>query len=132
MLQAKRFYLDQLKYGPKAHRTIMNNMASKFEASTAQIRDELLKDGLIEPDHIKNITLKDRRNWSYKLTGKKVGQDMQETQYWSDGMVKSTNNVFNWRSKESTLMSKQDIANARNAGRPHNYNPYPVSAYTRA
>jgi hypothetical protein len=110
----------------------MNNMANKFEVSTAQIRDELLKDGLIEPDHIKNKILKDRRNWSYKLTSKKLVEETQDTQYWSDGMVKSTGNAFDWRSKESTLMSRQDIANARNAGRPHNYNPYPVSAYTRA
>jgi len=132
MLQAKRFYLDQLKHGTKSHRTIMNNMANKFEVSTAQIRDELLKDMLIEPDHIKNKTLKDRRNWSYKLTSKKLVEETQDTQYWSDGMVKSTGNAFNWRSKESTLMSRQDIANARNAGRPHNYNPHPVSAYTRA
>jgi hypothetical protein len=110
----------------------MNNMASKFQVSTAEIRDELLKDGLIEPDHIKNIALKDRRNWSYKLTGKKLSQSTQELTYWSDGLVKSTGNAFDWRSKESSLLSRQDIANAKNAGRPTNYNPHPVSAYTRA
>ena len=132
MLQAKRFYLDQLKHGPKSHRTIMNNMASKFEVSAAKIRDELLKEGLIAADQYKNIGLTDKRNYAYRLTGKKLSQDTQAVQCWPDGLVKSTGNAFDWRSKDFTLLSKQDIANARNAGRPHNYNPHPITTFSRA
>jgi hypothetical protein len=132
MLQAKRFYLDQLKHGPKSHRTIMNNMANKFQVSTAKIRDELLKEGLIVADQYKNIGLTDKRNYAYRLTGKKLSQDTQDVTYWSDGLVKSTGNAFDWRSKESSLLSKQDIANAKNAGRPHNYNPHPITTFSRA
>jgi hypothetical protein len=132
MLQAKRFYLDQLKHGPKSHRTIMNNMASKFDDSAAKVRDELLKEGLIVADQYKNIGLTEKRNYAYKLTGKKLSQDTQAVTYWSDGLVKSTGNAFDWRSKQSTLISKQDIANAKNAGRPHNYNPHPITTFSRA
>jgi hypothetical protein len=132
MLQAKRFYLDQLKHGPKSHRTIMNNMASKFEVSTAQIRDELVKEGLIVLDQYRNIGLTDKRNYSYKLTGKRLGGTDQTEQCWPEGHAKSTGNAFDWRSKECTLLSRQEIANSRNAGRPHNYNPHPVTTYSRA
>ena len=132
MLQAKRFYLDQLKHGPKSHRTIMNNMTSKFDDSAAKVRDELLKEGLIVADQYKNIGLTEKRNYAYKLTGKKLNQDSNDVTYWSDGLVKSTGNAFDWRSKQSTLISKQDIANAKNAGRPHNYNPHPITTFSRA
>jgi len=132
MLQAKRFYLDQLKHGPKSHRTIMNNMASKFEVSTAKIRDELVKEGLIVLDHYRNIGLTDKRNYSYKLTVKRLGGTDQTEQCWPEGHAKSTGNAFDWRSKESTLLSRQDIANAKNAGRPSNYNPHPVTTFSRA
>lgn len=132
MLQAKRFYLDQLKHGPKSHRTIMNNMASKFEVSTAKIRDELVKEGLIVLDQYRNIGLTDKRNYSYKLTGKKLGDTTQTDQTWPEGHAKSTGNAFDWRSKESSLLSRQDIANAKNAGRPHNYNPHPITTFSRA
>ena len=131
MLQAKRYYLDQLKHGPKSHRTITNNMASKFDDSAAKVRDELLKEGLIVADQYKNIGLTDKRNYAYRLTGKKLSQPEGET-YWSDGLVKSTGNAFDWRSKESTLLSRQDIANAKNAGRPSNYNPHPITTFSRA
>ena len=132
MLQAKRFYLDQLKHGPKSHRTIMNNMASKFEVSTAKVRDELIKEGLIVLDQCRNIGLTDKRNYSYKLTGKRLGEKAQVEQCWPEGHAKSSGNAFDWRSKESTLLSRQDIANAKNAGRPSNYNPHPVTTYSRA
>jgi len=132
MLQAKRFYLDQLKHGPKSHRTIQNNMANKFEVSASKIRDELIKDGLIVLDHYKNIGLSDRRNYTFKLTGKRLNQNADGVTYWSDGLVKSTGNAFDWRSKESTLLSRQDIANARNAGKPTNYNPHPITTFSRA
>jgi len=85
----------------------MNNMANKFQVSTAKIRDELLKEGLIVADQYKNIGLTDKRNYAYRLTGKKLSQD-------------------------SSLLSKQDIANAKNAGRPHNYNPHPITTFSRA
>jgi hypothetical protein len=110
----------------------MNNMASKFEVSAAKIRDELLKEGLIAADQYKNIGLTDKRNYAYRLTGKKLSQDTQAVQCWPDGLVKSTGNAFDWRSKDFTLLSKQDIANARNAGRPHNYNPHPITTFSRA
>jgi len=132
MLQAKRYYLDQLKHGPKSHRTIMNNMANKFEVSAAKIRDDLLKEGLIAADQYKNIGLTDKRNYAYRLTGKKLNQDTQDVQCWPDGLVKSTGNAFDWRSKECTLISRQDIANAKNAGRPTNYNPHPITTFSRA
>jgi len=132
MLQAKRFYLDQLKHGPKSHRTIMNNMASKFEVSTAKVRDELVMEGLIVLDQYKNIGLTDKRNYVYKLTGKKLGDKMQIEQRWPDGHVKSTGNAFDWRNRETTLFSRQDIANARNAGKPTNYNPHPITTFSRA
>lgn len=132
MLQAKRFYLDQLKHGPKSHRTIMNNMASKFEVSTAKIRDELVKEGLIVLDQYRNIGLTDKRNYFYKLTGKRLGDTTQTEQCWPEGHAKSTGNAFDWRSKESSLLSRQDIANAKNAGRPSNYNPHPITTFSRA
>jgi hypothetical protein len=110
----------------------MNNMASKFDDSAAKVRDELLKEGLIVADQYKNIGLTEKRNYAYKLTGKKLSQDTQAVTYWSDGLVKSTGNAFDWRSKQSTLISKQDIANAKNAGRPHNYNPHPITTFSRA
>ena len=132
MLQAKRYYLDQLKHGPKSHRTIMNNMTNKFEVSAAKIRDDLLKEGLIVADQYKNIGLTDKRNYAYRLTGKKLNQETQDVQCWPDGLVKSTGNAFDWRSKECTLISRQDIANAKNAGRPSNYNPHPITTFSRA
>lgn len=132
MLQAKRFYLDQLKHGPKSHRTIMNNMASKFEVSTAKIRDELVKEGLIVLDQHKNIGLTDKRNYVYKLTGKKLGDKKQVEECWPDGHVKSRGNAFDWRNRETTLFSRQDIANARNTGKPTNYNPHPITTFSRA
>jgi hypothetical protein len=110
----------------------MNNMASKFEVSTAKIRDELLKEGLIAADQYKNIGLTDKRNYAYRLTGKKLSQDTQDVKYWPDGMVKSSGNAFDWRSKEGSLLSRQDIANAKNAGRPTNYNPHPITTFSRA
>jgi hypothetical protein len=110
----------------------MNNMTNKFEVSAAKIRDELLKEGLISPDQYKNIGLTDKRNYAYKLTGKKLNQDSNGVTYWSDGLVKSTGNAFDWRSKEGSLLSRQDIANAKNAGRPTNYNPHPITTFSRA
>jgi hypothetical protein len=110
----------------------MNNMASKFEVSTAKIRDELVKEGLIVLDQYRNIGLTDKRNYSYKLTGKKLNQNGDDVTYWSDGLVKSKGNAFDWRSKESSLLSRQDIANAKNAGRPSNYNPHPITTFSRA
>jgi hypothetical protein len=110
----------------------MNNMTNKFEVSAAKIRDDLLKEGLIVADQYKNIGLTDKRNYAYRLTGKKLNHDTQDVQCWPDGLVKSTGNAFDWRSKECTLISRQDIANAKNAGRPTNYNPHPITTFSRA
>ena len=132
MLQAKRFYLEQLKHGPKGHRTIQNNMTNRFEVSASKIRDELLKDGYIEVADYKKMGFSDKRNYSYKLTGKRLGGTDQTDECWPEGHAKSSGNAFDWRSKESTLLSRQDIANAKNAGRPSNYNPHPVTTYSRA
>jgi len=132
MLQAKRYYLDQLKHGPKSHRTIMNNMANKFEVSTAKIRDELVKEGLIVLDQYKNIGLTDKRNYAYKLTGKKLTENTQDVAFWPDGSSKSTDNAFNWKNDRPSMFSKQEIANQRNSGRPHNYNPHPITTFARA
>jgi hypothetical protein len=57
---------------------------------------------------------------------------MQIEQRWPDGHVKSTGNAFDWRNRETTLFSRQDIANARNAGKPTNYNPHPITTFSRA
>jgi hypothetical protein len=132
MLQAKRFYLDQLKDGPKSHRTIQNNMASKFEVSTAKIRDELIKDGYIVVANYKKMGLSEKRNYSYKLTGKRLGDSKQLDERWPEGHIKSTGNAFDWRGRDSTLLSRQEIANSRNAGRPTNYNPFPITTFSRA
>jgi hypothetical protein len=132
MLQAKRFYLDQLKDGPKAHRTIQNNMANKFEGSPSKIRDELIKEGYIVMADYKKTGLSDRRNYSYKLTEKRFGATQQADECWPEGHSKSTGNAFDWRSKDSTVLSRQDIANSRNTGRPTNYNPRPITTYSRA
>lgn len=132
MLQAKRFYLDQLKHGPKSHRTIQNNMTNKFQVSASKIRDELIKEGLIVLDHYKNIGLSDKRNYTFKLTGKRLGDTTQTEQCWPEGHAKSTGNAFDWRNRETTLFSRQDIANARNAGKPTNYNPHPITTFSRA
>ena len=132
MLQAKRFYLEQLKHGPKAHRTIQNNMTNRFEVSPSKIRDELIKEGYIVMADYKKTGLSDRRNYAYKLTGKSLNQSADDVTYWSDGLVKSKGNAFDWRSKDSTVLSRQDIANSRNAGRPTNYNPNPITTYSRA
>jgi hypothetical protein len=132
MLQAKRFYLEQLKHGPKGHRTIQNNMANRFEVSASKVRDELIKEGYIVMADYKKMGLLDRRNYSYKLTEKRFGATQQSGECWPEGHAKSTGNAFDWRSKDSTVLSRQDIANARNAGRPTNYNPRPITTYSRA
>jgi len=132
MFQAKQFYLDELKDGPKAHRGIANKMTSRFEVSTAKIRDELVEEGLIAVVSHKIIGSTNKRDYAYKLTGKSLKQETPDVAYWSDGLVKSTGNAFDWRNGESNMFSKQEIANQRNAGKPHNYNPHPVSAYARA
>ena len=132
MLQAKRFYLEQLKHGPKGHRTIQNNMANRFEVSASKVRDELIKEGYIVMADYKKMGLLDKRNYSYKLTDKRFGATQQSGECWPEGHAKSTGNAFDWRGKDSTVLSRQDIANARNTGRPTNYNPRPITTYSRA
>ena len=132
MLQAKRFYLEQLKHGPKGHRTIQNNMTNRFEVSASKIRDELLKDGYIEVADYKKMGFSDKRNYSYKLTGKRLGAAQQSDERWPEGHLKSTGNAFDWRGRNSTVLSRQDIANSRNTGRPTNYNPHPITTFSRA
>jgi hypothetical protein len=107
-------------------------MTNRFEVSPSKIRDELIKEGYIVMADYKKTGLSDRRNYSYKLTGKSLNQSADDVTYWSDGLVKSKGNAFDWRSKDSTVLSRQDIANSRNTGRPTNYNPRPITTYSRA
>lgn len=127
-LADKKAYMEQVAKG-KAHRQISKN--TKFSVSASIIRDELLKDGLIVPK--KTVLHKNSGdNYVYfELSGKKLEQD-DTPQFWSCGTPRSRGNAFDWANGKSSLFTKQDIANAANKGKPANYNPYPISAYTRA
>jgi len=140
---AKAYYLEQLKNGPVSHRLIMNRMSTRFNESPAAIKDALVAEGYIVC--VKKV-LQGNGKYAYhhQLTGKPfVAQKQQATAVvkqdqstdlnsWEDGTSKSTGNAFDWRSKECTLISRQDIANAKNAGRPTNYNPHPITTFSRA
>lgn len=131
MLQAKQFYLDQLKDGPLSHRKIMNRMAGRFTESSVAVRDALISEGMIQVEAYMNIGKSKKRDYIYKLTGKQTVTD-NSIEFWDEGHVKSKGNAFDWNNGKISLFTKQDIANARNQGRPANYNPFPITTFSRA
>ena len=112
----------------------MNRMAShNYQDSAAAIKNALIADGLIVC--VKKV-LQGNGKYSYyhKLTDKEFVAEPQQEKIgtWEDGTAKSVGNAFDWRNGSSGLFSKQEIANTRNAGRPHNYNPHPITTFSRA
>ena len=117
MLQAKRFYLDQLKDGPVGHRTIMRRMQGKFSESATLVREALIADGLIFLHSKKRIGTTQKFEYSYKLTNTKpivLKEQAIKSQviegFWPDGWPKSKGNAFDWRSKEQSIFTKAQIA----------------------
>ena len=124
----KKAYMELVASG-KSHRQISKN--TKFSVSASIIRDELLADGLIVLKKIvKNQATGDNFVY-YELSGKKLEQD-NTPQFWSCGTPRSRGNAFDWDNGRGSLITKQDIANAKNQGKPANYNPRPIIAYSRA
>lgn len=137
MLQEKQYYLEQLKDGPLNHRKIMNRMLDKFNVSASKVRDDLINEGYIVMTSSKRIGTTQKIDYFYKLTDKrlpkpKVVETTLIEDCWPDGWPKSRNNAFNWRTGQKSMFSKKEIADSTNKGKPANYNPHPVSAFTRA
>jgi len=119
--------MDEIAKG-KSHRQI--SKTGVWSVSASEVRDALIEDGVI----IKTKTVLDKKTGKnhvfFKLSGIEIPKLAVE-EFWDDGTPKSRDNAFDWN-KKSSLFTKQDIANARNQGRPVNYNPYPISVYARA
>lgn len=134
MLQAKQYYLDQFKNGPIIHQFIAKRMNNKFsKISVAQIRDELIEEGVIQffrKDPGKN----GKYDYWYELTGKQPVAKKQQIgsvvvdAFWPEGWKKSTNNAFNWRAKGQTTFTKREIVQTQ-----QKYTPHPqVIVYSKA
>lgn len=136
MLQEKRYYLKQLESGPLSHRKIMNRMLDKFDVSVATVRNELLAEGLIVLHSVKRIGSTQKMDSTYKLTNKKMipnnPQPIVFDGCWPDGSKKSTENAFNWNNGQKSIFSKKDVADSLNKGKPANYNPNPITTFSRA
>ena len=135
MLQAKRFYLNQLKDGPVGHRTIMRRMQSKFSESATLVREALIADGLIYLHSKKRIGATQKFEYSYKLTNSKpivLKEQAIKSQviegFWPDGWPKSQGNAFDWRSKEQSIFTKAQIAQMQQKQKPNS----PMTIYSRA
>ena len=126
---AKQYYLKQLENGPVSHRTITKRFTGKFLESAAQIKDELVAQGLIVFTE-KKLQANGRYAYFFKLTGKQFVAEIQhnDVEAWEDGTAKSKNNAFNWRGKEQTIMSKREIVLAQQKY----HNNYPITIYRRA
>ena len=126
--QDKKRYMDEIEKG-KSHRQI--SKTGVWLVSASEVRDALIADGVI----IKTKTVLDKKTGKnhvyFKLSGIEI-PTVAEQEFWDDGTPKSRDNAFDWSREKGCLFTKQDIANARNQGRPVNYNPYPISVYARA
>jgi len=131
VLQEERYYLDQLRKGPKGHRQITKLFIQKFDASAAKTRDELIRKGLIVILKKQPIGKTNRLNYIMQLTNKPVVEKPRTVVIegcWPDGSVKSTGNAFDWRNQEQKLMSRREIKIAQQ--KYHNNNP--ITVYSRA
>lgn len=137
-LHAKLFYLEQLKTNPSHHRIIANRMASRFDVSAGQIKDELLADGYIKLKKVVRMGETRKNNYFFVLTNKKFAytpepeKKVASEQYWPCGTKKSTGNAFDLSTAKG-LFNKSELAASLNKGKPHNYNPpIQIIAYSRA
>ena len=133
---AKLYYLEQLKLTNDHHRKIANRMASRFEVSAAEVRDELLEGGYIEFQKVTRKSATQKNNYFYVLTDKQYSYTeepkVQKSNFWSDGTPKSSGNAFDLSTAKG-LFSKTELAASVNKGKPNNYNPpVQIIAYSRA
>jgi len=135
---AKLYYLEQLKLTNDHHRRIGNRMATRFEVSAAEVRDELLEEGYIEFQKVVRMGETQKNNYFYVLTDKQYSYTeepkFQKTvsNFWSDGTPKSRGNAFDLSTAKG-LFSKTELAASVNKGKPNNYNPpAQIIAYSRA
>lgn len=135
---AKLYYIEQLKLTNDHHRKIANRMASRFEVSAAEVRDELLEGGYIEFQKVTRKSETQKNNYFYVLTDKQYSYTeepkFQKTvsNFWSDGTPKSRGNAFDLSTAKG-LFSKTELAASVNKGKPNNYNPpAQIIAYSRA
>jgi hypothetical protein len=133
-LHAKLFYLEQLMVNPAHHRIIANRMATRFQVSAAQIKDELLAGGYIKLDKVVRMGETRKNNHFYVLTDKKFTYTEEikvpkSAEFWPCGTKKSTGNAFDLSSAKG-LFSKSEIASLQNKGKPQNHTQ--VIAYSRA
>lgn len=135
---AKLYYIEQLKLTNDHHRKIANRMASRFEVSAAEVRDELLEGGYIEFQKVTRKSETQKNNYFYVLTDKQYSYTeepkVQKTvsNFWSDGTPKSRGNAFDLSTAKG-LFSKTELAASVNKGKPNNYNPpAQIIAYSRA
>ena len=132
MLQEERYYLDQLRKGPKGHRQIAKTFILKFDASAAKTRDELVRKGLIVMLTKQPIGKTNRYNYIMKLTNRNVVEKPHTVVIegcWPDGSVKSTGNAFDWRSKGQSIFTKAQIAQMQ---QKQVSNSFPITTYSRA
>jgi len=135
---AKLYYIEQLRLTNDHHRKIANRMASRFEVSAAEVRDELLEGGYIEFEKVTRKSETQKNNYFYVLTDKQYSYTeepkFQKTvsNFWSDGTPKSRGNAFDLSTAKG-LFSKTELAASVNKGKPNNYNPpVQIIAYSRA
>lgn len=135
---AKLYYIEQLRLTNDHHRKIANRMASRFEVSAAEVRDELLEGGYIEFQKVTRKSETQKNNYFYVLTDKQYSYTeepkFQKTvsNFWSDGTPKSRGNAFDLSTAKG-LFSKTELAASLNKGKPNNYNPTSqIIAYSRA
>jgi hypothetical protein len=135
---AKLYYIEQLKLTNDHHRRIANRMATRFQISAAEVRDELLEEGYIEFQKIVRMGETQKNNYFYVLTDKQYSYTeepkVQKTvsNFWSDGTPKSRGNAFDLSTAKG-LFSKTELAASVNKGKPNNYNPpAQIIAYSRA
>ncbi len=134
MLQEKQFYLKQLEKAPVSHKRISSRMSEKFSASPAKIKNELLRDGLIELDFTKRDGLSGKIQYYFKLTNKKLtGEQVVVEQkapdiFRADGTPKSKGNAFDWRGTDCKLFTKREIVQAQQKY----HNNHPITVFSRA
>jgi hypothetical protein len=130
VLQAKLYYLKQLKDGPQSHRTITKRMSGKFADSAAGIKNALVAEGLIVC--VKKVLMNNGKYaYYFKRTEKPVVLQEPPTYVptWEDGTAKSTGNAFDWRNKEQRIFTKAQIAQMQ---QKQVGNSFPITTYSRA
>ena len=129
MLQAKLFYLNQLKKGPKSHRDITKRMSGKFQESPAGIKNALLAEGLIVL--VKKVLMNNGKYvYYFTRTDKEIVLEKEPILIptWEDGTAKSKGNEFDWRNKEQSIFTKAQIAQMQQKQKPNS----PMTIYSRA